>query len=213
MFISPDSIIPDLFNPQSFNPFAYCLNNPLRYIDPSGHGIETPAGGNYSDEEKEELTKSVEEAYGDDGNGGYVNDPDGIYSLNSTYASSFLQEEFSGQSMPDNEQLYAGTVLSIRIPHWVRMSRFFRRVNPKKPPEKNPSDPRFEPSRPPSSEEIGVPPEDTHWQSDPMKQDPFRTPPKYNPNAPPKNKNLGPMVPESDPNQIFDPDYNPGGYT
>jgi RHS repeat-associated protein len=36
-FISPDSIIPNPANPQSLNRYSYCLNNPLKYIDPSRH--------------------------------------------------------------------------------------------------------------------------------------------------------------------------------
>ncbi len=36
-FISPDSLIPDVYNPQALNRYSYCLNNPLRYTDPSGH--------------------------------------------------------------------------------------------------------------------------------------------------------------------------------
>jgi RHS repeat-associated protein len=36
-FISADSIVPKPGNPQSFNRYSYCLNNPLKYIDPSGH--------------------------------------------------------------------------------------------------------------------------------------------------------------------------------
>jgi RHS repeat-associated protein len=36
-FITPDTIVPDPYNPQSLNRYAYCLNNPLRYTDPSGH--------------------------------------------------------------------------------------------------------------------------------------------------------------------------------
>jgi RHS repeat-associated protein len=36
-FIQPDTIISDLSNPQSFNRYAYTLNNPLRYTDPDGH--------------------------------------------------------------------------------------------------------------------------------------------------------------------------------
>jgi hypothetical protein len=35
--VQPDSIIPDLSNPQSWNRFSYGLNRPLTYIDPSGH--------------------------------------------------------------------------------------------------------------------------------------------------------------------------------
>jgi RHS repeat-associated protein len=36
-WISPDNIIPDLANPQSLNRLAYVYNNPLGYIDSSGH--------------------------------------------------------------------------------------------------------------------------------------------------------------------------------
>jgi RHS repeat-associated protein len=36
-FITPDTIIPNPYNPQSMNRYSYCLNNPLNYIDPSGH--------------------------------------------------------------------------------------------------------------------------------------------------------------------------------
>ena len=36
-FISPDTIVPDLDNPQSLNRFSYVNNNPINYTDPSGH--------------------------------------------------------------------------------------------------------------------------------------------------------------------------------
>jgi RHS repeat-associated protein len=36
-FISPDSTGQDLNNPQTFNRYSYCLNNPLNRTDPSGH--------------------------------------------------------------------------------------------------------------------------------------------------------------------------------
>ena len=38
-FISADSIVPRPGNPQSLNRFAYGLNNPLRYTDPTGHDV------------------------------------------------------------------------------------------------------------------------------------------------------------------------------
>ena len=36
-FIQADTIIPDPANPQSLNRYAYTLNNPLKYVDDSGH--------------------------------------------------------------------------------------------------------------------------------------------------------------------------------
>jgi hypothetical protein len=36
-FTQPDSLIPDPYNPQTLNRYAYTENNPLKYTDPSGH--------------------------------------------------------------------------------------------------------------------------------------------------------------------------------
>jgi RHS repeat-associated protein len=35
-FISADTIVPNPANPQSLNRYTYCLNNPLKYSDPTG---------------------------------------------------------------------------------------------------------------------------------------------------------------------------------
>ncbi|HOV48078.1 MAG TPA: RHS repeat-associated core domain-containing protein [Anaerolineae bacterium] len=40
-FLQADTLVPNPGNPQSLNRYAYTLNNPLRYTDPSGHWIET----------------------------------------------------------------------------------------------------------------------------------------------------------------------------
>ena len=39
MFLSPDNYIQAPDNSQSFNRYAYCLNNPLKYTDPSGESF------------------------------------------------------------------------------------------------------------------------------------------------------------------------------
>ena len=39
-FISPDTVVPNPANPQCFNRYAYCLNNPLRYTDSSGNEVD-----------------------------------------------------------------------------------------------------------------------------------------------------------------------------
>jgi RHS repeat-associated protein len=36
-FVQPDTIVPDPTNPQALNRYAYGLNNPLKYSDPTGH--------------------------------------------------------------------------------------------------------------------------------------------------------------------------------
>jgi len=36
-FLQADTLVPDPGNPQSLNRYAYTLNNPLRYTDPTGH--------------------------------------------------------------------------------------------------------------------------------------------------------------------------------
>jgi hypothetical protein len=41
-FLSPDPIIPDPTNPQSFNRYSYVLNRPTKYVDPTGHNWECP---------------------------------------------------------------------------------------------------------------------------------------------------------------------------
>jgi RHS repeat-associated protein len=48
-FLSADTMIPDPFDSQSFNRYSYVLNNPLKYVDPTGHENQPPdgAGGSY----------------------------------------------------------------------------------------------------------------------------------------------------------------------
>jgi RHS repeat-associated protein len=39
-FVSADAVVPGAGNPQALNRYTYSYNNPLRYVDPSGHGPE-----------------------------------------------------------------------------------------------------------------------------------------------------------------------------
>lgn len=48
-FIQPDSIIPDQFNPQSWNRFGYVQNNPILFNDPTGHMLDEGEGGGCND--------------------------------------------------------------------------------------------------------------------------------------------------------------------
>jgi len=41
-FIQPDSIVPNLYNPQSLNRYSYAVNNPVNLVDPTGHAPQYP---------------------------------------------------------------------------------------------------------------------------------------------------------------------------
>jgi RHS repeat-associated protein len=42
-FLNADPIVQDTSNPQCYNRYSYCTNNPIRYVDPSGYAIYGPA--------------------------------------------------------------------------------------------------------------------------------------------------------------------------
>ncbi len=42
-FITPDDTIPDRYDPQSLNRYAYALNNPYKYVDPTGKFSVVPS--------------------------------------------------------------------------------------------------------------------------------------------------------------------------
>ena len=41
-FISADTATPNYSDPQTLNRYSYCRNNPMKYVDPTGHVFETP---------------------------------------------------------------------------------------------------------------------------------------------------------------------------
>jgi RHS repeat-associated protein len=47
-FISPDTVVPGPSNPQAWNRYAYALNNPTKYTDPSGHDVRMGSAYNLS---------------------------------------------------------------------------------------------------------------------------------------------------------------------
>jgi len=54
-FVSADTIVPEPGDPQALNRYAFVLNNPLKYIDPTGHCAGTPESNPECWEELEAL--------------------------------------------------------------------------------------------------------------------------------------------------------------
>jgi RHS repeat-associated protein len=46
-WIQPDTLVLGAGNPQSMNRFSYNLGNPIRYVDPTGHGVDCGMGDRY----------------------------------------------------------------------------------------------------------------------------------------------------------------------
>ena len=80
-FLSADTIVPGYANPQNLNRYTYVTNNPLRYIDPTGHRPEDGYAGtngcsnpkycsNGKPKSKQELARMRRERRNDNGGGG-----------------------------------------------------------------------------------------------------------------------------------------------
>lgn len=55
-FVSPDPHVTDPSNPQNYNRYSYCLNNPLMYTDPTGYDIANYDDWRNRDEARREIT-------------------------------------------------------------------------------------------------------------------------------------------------------------
>jgi hypothetical protein len=59
-FTQPDTILPNLYDPQSLNRYGYVSNNPMNYVDPSGHRVmDNPGGGGKKLKAKDEKLKNL----------------------------------------------------------------------------------------------------------------------------------------------------------
>jgi RHS repeat-associated protein len=88
-FIQADSVIPNVYQPQGLNHYSYVINNPLRYVDPTGYyydeGDEGDEGESVSASEDSESTSSDNEGDGT------------ATSMNSDQSERSVTDESSGE--------------------------------------------------------------------------------------------------------------------
>jgi RHS repeat-associated protein len=101
-FAQADSIVPGAFNPQSLNRYSYTLNNPLRYIDPSGH--DSVCGSAYSDPECNGNDPSNGTGINGDSllDDGLIPDSGGVTGGSSGAGSSGTAQPSGGITLPSN---------------------------------------------------------------------------------------------------------------
>jgi RHS repeat-associated protein len=72
-FIQPDTLIPGAGDPQAWTRYSYVLNLPVKYNDPSGHGVDCGIGENCRFEPPKKI---IPPSGGNTRNGGRINNLD-----------------------------------------------------------------------------------------------------------------------------------------
>jgi len=106
-FISPDTIVPYPREPQSLNRYSYARNNPLIYVDPTGHYDE--------DDALEDFYGYYEGDYSDDSNSNYSNDSGNLSNNYSASSSNSISRSFDSlvQSAGNFSAGYGDTITSL----------------------------------------------------------------------------------------------------
>jgi RHS repeat-associated protein len=117
-FLSADTIVPSPGNPQTLNRYAYGYNNPLKYVDPTGHiGIPGVQG-------LAQLLQTIATNFGkasDAYNAGERRN--GVLALHATGATGLLvsQAEAVNQLNQDTNVVFSQAPLEERLPHCVHL--------------------------------------------------------------------------------------------
>ncbi|MEC0147840.1 DUF6531 domain-containing protein [Paenibacillus alginolyticus] len=96
-FVSEDTYKGDMWNPQTLNLYTYVANNPLRYIDPSGH--------DFSLRELESDAVQI-------GRLGYNSDRAQTVALYGLYAGVNMRSKASAYAKAHDPQYYKGTLIT-----------------------------------------------------------------------------------------------------
>jgi len=124
--LNPDPVIQDMENIQAYNRYSYCLNNPLKYIDPSGYtyrdnGTTRNSGVTdawYEMERNEEFERYLSKyaGSGHSHGGGYYGGPGQSFvnGTNGDGANGYYYDNLTGT--------YRDTETGEEVPSWVAIN-------------------------------------------------------------------------------------------
>lgn len=101
-FTQPDTIVPNPYNPQDWNRYAYARNNPVKYTDPSGHSVDCGLGDPYCDR-GEYTPGGLMRLYGNKNREKLILEIDDYVRAHPDY--DYKDDTYLGFSMGDNRDL------------------------------------------------------------------------------------------------------------
>gem|GEM_PF-3616130 len=111
-FVQPDTIVPDPYNPQDWNRYAYARNNPVKYTDPSGHSVDCGLGDPYCDR-GEYTPGGLMRLYGNKNREKLILEIDDYVRAHPDY--DYKDDTYLGFSMGDNRDL---KYKDLRLEYW-----------------------------------------------------------------------------------------------
>ena len=153
-FASADSVVPDFYNSQQLNRYLYCFNNPLSYIDPSGH---------HNQEYGDDMGGFEGLGIGNPGSYGGSNDPTNSGSNNNDGSNNSSSKIGYGWGYWGagviSEQQYGSIVTQVEVSVWGVVT--FRAIDISKnaPPERSRMEQIFSPKTPNPIDWDKLPPE------------------------------------------------------
>jgi RHS repeat-associated protein len=124
--LNPDPVIQDMENIQAYNRYSYCLNNPLKYIDPSGYtyrdnGTTRNSGVTdawYEMERNEEFERYLS-GYAGSGHshgGGYYGGP------GQSFVNGTNGDGANGYYYDNLTDTYRNAITGEEVPYWVAIN-------------------------------------------------------------------------------------------
>ena len=125
-FLTPDTLMGQLNDPLSQNLYVYCSNNPVFYIDPSGHIKVCEIAQQFwqwrENNFREQHLRAVDEAHKILMSQGITPQDPNYYQMLELYTRLFEDSYYVGMGSGGLKILGRGTVKAISLPSWKKVS-------------------------------------------------------------------------------------------